>query len=1469
MRSVRFFPAGALPLSSLFSAESLADPGLEADGDGFSFSLCPKPEFSPWLYSDFVDGYSKPFALVSRERGYDLYSVFGNGRSAAKGWGLFDASAPGRVISPYIHPSMIADRSGALKPGFSVRLESSTRDSSGFSIGSGTFAGGGAIGYLFEFPVIAEISYTALVPAVQPPAGPDAGQSAPGAGQPGAETEPQTGQTPPEAEPPEGGISAVYAMLDAPMVSYEGHSVSVFDVSEFALGTDRISAERAYGDRLARNSFSFSSPSAAELRRLSRTEARLSFRQAGEFTIGLSVTAGGMEERVNSPIEIRRTPSVSASLSGSQKQNRRQLLQISAAQDPDHPVTELMIVISSSADGDIARIERSRAPGGALMPAGSSTVSGGIFCRAPEDAGSDELFFIAELEFLTKYAQDRTLDYRVTVRDDRGRTSDCRGSFRVEADRAPEARIGIAERYFREPGTNIALIELSDASEGDGDGLAREWWLDPGTGDFVRASQIPGFRDLSLGSGQRILVPKEGVGEFRAALSVTELWAEETLPEFVSDADRLSSRAEASSLVDNVAPVVSLGLRAAPSAELLLLCPPGELAAVRSRIPALEAALIEVGFEPEISAEASLREGEEESGRVQKLPQVNETSLVTGGGTRYGYQVMVSPFWGVKGGMDGRLMGSQSAVTADIRRVYSMKSSVRLLDDDDPTVSRYGRCAPFTLTASSTGIGRDGAAGSLPEAGTVLWRTVIGADSLPPGSDLSKARFAHDEEGLWLYLICGGRTLLFDKESGALIGSLAGELGLLNSARDGAVYSVTERGVVKASLSDGSVRLVAPANAFTGFGCGRMLGGRLCFAAVRDGGLARARFDPRSESLELEPLGSPAAGLICAGMGSDGRLVFAGEFGGALWWNADGSRGELAGSPKGRLGSAAPVRDPSGRISQLVTVTYSSSSDSSRCWLNYYGLDDGSFRSHSSSHPGREPYDASIISYAALSDAGSLVRFSSGSLYEDEIWPGMGNTRPKYYSLAVPGGRESERGGVLTGGLAAGHSAGFVDGGLICMSTALRSSLCHQFTAISETGEAEAERLMAKRLSGSADYTLCCRVRSAEDISELARLIAEAGGAPDLSAFSVIREESRLRPSGSGQEQRSFLKGELVSYELFYSDYEGDPSAASFWRYTHEPLNDGLFELDGQILSSPVRRFYKDGRYTLEHWQRDEAGSFSRDSNVVRVSFLVSGSLAGRPFIESMRLLPARVEEGDPFRIEVKAGDSAGSELRLELRIYRNGELFDQGSRSGLIPGVDGEYPAVSFGPSSPAKAGEYRAVARVYSAHGAGEAELSFTVVQKRSVHGRVRHTDEWDANRRRYNLARCGSEGAVLNVGFEDYAAQPQPRLRGENVFWPGERLELRASVGGDPLHVRAELRGYGLSVRLSDSGEADADERRVFTGSLWDEGLQSALCASGAEEVEVVFTAVYEDEQLSFSSFVIFDDEEGGYRQIRREF
>ena len=39
--------------------------------------------------------------------------------------------------------------------------------------------------------------------------------------------------------------------------------------------------------------------------------------------------------------------------------------------------------------------------------------------------------------------------------------------------------------------------------------------------------------------------------------------------------------------------------------------------------------------------------------------------------------------------------------------------------------------------------------------------------------------------------------------------------------------------------------------------------------------------------------------------------------------------------------------------------------------------------------------------------------------------------------------------------------------------------------------------------------------------------------------------------------------------------------------------------------------------------------------------------------------------------------------------------------------------------------------------------------------------------------------------------------------------------------------------------------------------------------AEEAEVVFTAVYEDEVLSFSVPVIFDDEEGGYRQIRREF
>lgn len=70
-------------------------------------------------------------------------------------------------------------------------------------------------------------------------------------------------------------------------------------------------------------------------------------------------------------------------------------------------------------------------------------------------------------------------------------------------------------------------------------------------------------------------------------------------------------------------------------------------------------------------------------------------------------------------------------------------------------------------------------------------------------------------------------------------------------------------------------------------------------------------------------------------------------------------------------------------------------------------------------------------------------------------------------------------------------------------------------------------------------------------------------------------------------------------------------------------------------------------------------------------------------------------------------------------------------------------------------------------------------------AVNGRVEHTDGWEANRRAYNQSRDGP-------------------TRAEDVFWPGEKLIVKADVKGDGVRkVTAAIDELALTCELQKEG------------------------------------------------------------------
>lgn len=118
-----------------------------------------KPKFivsKDFHFDDYVPGLKVSIPLIDKANGQNVFSIFGNGENAAAASGMFLEEKPHSITSPWIHPSMIKDKTGALKSGYQIMLHNKTLPSGGYKIGGGTFVNAGAVGLVFTFDVTAD-----------------------------------------------------------------------------------------------------------------------------------------------------------------------------------------------------------------------------------------------------------------------------------------------------------------------------------------------------------------------------------------------------------------------------------------------------------------------------------------------------------------------------------------------------------------------------------------------------------------------------------------------------------------------------------------------------------------------------------------------------------------------------------------------------------------------------------------------------------------------------------------------------------------------------------------------------------------------------------------------------------------------------------------------------------------------------------------------------------------------------------------------------------------------------------------------------------------------------------------------------------------------------------------------------------------------------------------------------------------
>ncbi len=453
---------------------------------------------------------------------------------------------------------------------------------------------------------------------------------------------------------------------------------------------------------------------------------------------------------------------------------------------------------------------------------------------------------------------------------------------------------------------------------------------------------------------------------------------------------------------------------------------------------------------------------------------------------------------------------------------------------------------------------------------------------------------------------------------------------------------------------------------------------------------------------------------------------------------------------------------------------------------------------------------------------------------------------------------------------------------------------------------------------------------------------------------ACVRAPVAIQPE---HESLVYQKGERIAYDVHYFDYESDPSKRQFWRYTHTPFNDGphpdaavVLDEYGEpvsttecILSEPIERFYIDGKYTVEHWQEDNTTRppvpegnpvYDKPSNVVSITFYVEGG-GQAPWIKSIRTIPATVNEGDSYEIEVEVDDTDGDVLSLTTELYKekqrifvhreegikplagganpasgsmisasangaynkslNGNALQQAGGLQLFGSMDimrilesgvpenscggalqllgdgsdhpsGRYPPIRIVGVPTAEAASYEIVCTVRDATGAGLGSYRFEVQTEGGIEGEVRHTDEWDANRNRFNLKYFG-EPFDDDVSLDEYVAMPKPRKRGRNVFWPGENLRLQAKVQGSPLSVVAFPPDLPESIcNLSVAGPKDASGATPYAGQIAASGFWTSLSASPHERT-IRFVATYAGGIEKTCDVTVIGDGTVSYWQLHR--
>lgn len=593
-----------------------------------------------------------------------------------------------------------------------------------------------------------------------------------------------------EEEEPEEPILDITgeAHLNLPGWTYEGHTVEAWDTSTFTVDGEGYSAYRMYQENLADNDFQ---PGGSAInRRTSLTTADLTFNRVGTFPVALKITANtGQVFRDTKSIEVKKTPTLIVDLGGVQKENRKQTLNVVVATNPLYPLKTLWVELTRATTGEVVKLY--------YELDGSENILAncdGIKTRPIQGISSDSYFTQVKLEFLTKNIVEEDFTYEVYCRDARGHWDEVTKDFTVAPDLPPQALVEVPEEFLREKGRDESRIDVEDVSYSDGDQLIRTWMILPKDGagnpqlpQPQNIESLPGFKDLSFGSGKKVAFTKEGVGNVQVHLHVKDYWTEETLEEYILPSDYKEGDAFGETTVENIPPKILVEPLFARKANILFIASSKIQARLLSKNEnVLRKNLLQKEIDGQIQIETI------PPNIIDPTPpddpnHPNDPNDPPIRGYYPGTWVALPfGFNGTNGFLENKWF------SVDEENLYTINATW-----NGGTHNDYPQM-PYTITSKNAGNGQ------------VNWTFTITSDIMEIGPSQGDS-FAHDNNGRYLFFRYGGSTLIISKDNGSYLAKIPGTLGDDNywsSSGSDLVYSIKSDGIYALNTGDGSYRKI-------------------------------------------------------------------------------------------------------------------------------------------------------------------------------------------------------------------------------------------------------------------------------------------------------------------------------------------------------------------------------------------------------------------------------------------------------------------------------------------------------------------------------------------------------------------------------------------------------------------------------------------------------------------------------------